>query len=114
MAKKILTVWFDQNGDLLDQWYDYGGYANPYGYKSEEGKDFHDRMEIVKFQEYARKNTRVILKSTVSGRKYSMYVDDFNDALLKKKVIDLHLEGTFRFQKKSSGQTVKLVLEDTP
>lgn len=111
MSKKPLVIWFEANGDMLDQWYNYGT-SNPQGYKSEEAKDFDDRMEIVRLQEYYRKNTRVILKSTTTGRKYSMYVDDFNDALKKKKIIDLHIEGTFRFQKKSSGQTIKLLTEN--
>lgn len=109
MSKKPLTIWFTQNGDLLEQ----ESYSNnSYGHKSEEAKDFDDRLEIIKIKEYNKRNTRVILKSTTSGRTYSMYVDDFNVALEKKKVIDLHIEGVFRFQKKSSGQTIKLVTEN--
>ena len=110
MSKKPLTIWFEQNGDMLDQGYTYTN--NAYGYKSEEAKDFDDQLEMIKLQEYYKKNTRIILKSTTTGRKYSMFVDDFNAALDKKKFIDLRLEGTFRFIKKGSGQAIKLVLGD--
>jgi len=110
VSKKPLVIWFESNGDMLTQGYSYTN--NTIGYKSEEAKDFDDRMEIIKLKEYHKKNTRVILKSTATGRKYSMFVDDFNAAMDKKKVIDLHLEGTFRFIKKGTGQAVKLVLED--
>lgn len=110
MSKKALVIWFESNGNMLDQGYAYT--SNTYGYKSEEAKDFDDRMVMVKLKEYYKKNTRVLLKSTTTGREYSMFVDDFNAALDKKKFIDLHLEGTFRFIKKGSGQAIKLVLGD--
>lgn len=108
MSKKVLTIWFDSKGNMLDQ----GSYSNNYGHKSEEAKDFDDSMEFIKLQEYRQKNTRVILKSATTGRKYSMFADDFNDVLLKKKINNLRVEGTFRFIKKGSGQAIKLVLGD--
>lgn len=111
MSKKgPLMIWFDQNGNLLEQAYGNSSYYANQGYKSEEAKDFDDSMEVIKLQEYRRKNTRVLLQSVISGRKYTMYADDFNTLLEKKKVHNLLIEGTFHFVKKSSGQAVKLVL----
>lgn len=110
MSKKgPLTIWFDQNGNMLDQGVYNAAWASNYNYKSEEAKDFDDSMEVIKLQEYRRKNTRVVLQSVISGRKYSMYVDDFNLLLQKKRVHNLLIEGTFRFIKKSSGQAVQLL-----
>lgn len=112
MSKKPLVVWFDQNGNLLEQGYTsgYSTYYSNQGYKSEEAKDFDDQMEFIKIKEYRRKNTRVLLKSTTTGRQYTMYSDDFNVLLEKKQVHNLLIQGTFHFIKKSSGQAVKLVL----
>jgi hypothetical protein len=110
MSKKALVIWFESNGNMLDQGYSWNN--NTYGYKSEEAKDFDDSMEFIKLQEYRRKNTRVILKSTTTGREYSMFADDFNIILEKKRVNNLRIEGTFRFIKKGSGQAIKLVLGD--
>jgi hypothetical protein len=113
MSKKPLTIWFEANGDMLDQGSGSNSYGSTtYGWKSEEAKDFDDRMVMVKLQEYYKKNTRVLLKSVTTGRKYSMFVDDFNAALDKKRFINLHLEGTFQFIKRGSGQAIKLVLGD--
>jgi hypothetical protein len=115
MVKKPLLIWFDSNGNMLDQAYNNSPYYTNYQrYVSEEAKDFKDRMEVIKIKEYRRKNTRVLLKSTSTGREYTMYVDDFNEALANKRVIDLHLEGIFRFVKRGSGQAVQLFLFDNP
>lgn len=111
MSKKPLLMWFDQNGNLLEQSYgtSYSSYHTNQGHKTEEAKDFDDQMEFIKIKEYRRKNTRVLLKSTTTGRQYTMYSDDFNLLLEKKMVHNLLIQGTFHFIKKSSGQAVKLV-----
>lgn len=108
MSKKPLVIWFEANGDMLDQGYGY--VSNSYGYKSEEAKDFSDHMEVIKLQEFRKKNTRVVFRSVISGRKYSMFADDFNELLSKKLVNNLQVAGTFRFLKKGSGQAIKLVI----
>lgn len=106
MSKKQLTIWFDKNGNLLTQ-----GYENTYNqHTSELAEDFHDSMQFLRIQEYHKKNTRIILRSVKSGRHYSMFVDDFNDAHFLNKFIDYHLTGTWRFIKKGTGQAVRLVL----
>jgi hypothetical protein len=107
--KGPLLIWFDQRGNMLDQAYGNSSWASNYGYKSEEAKDFDDQMEVIKIKEYRRKNSRILLKSTTSGREYTMYVDDFNALLDKKRVHNLQIQGTFHFIKKSSGQAIKLL-----
>jgi predicted ATP-grasp superfamily ATP-dependent carboligase len=107
VSKKPLTIWFNDKGDMLTQ--SSSNYGNRTD-KSEIAQDFDDRMQFVSLREYYRKNTRVILKSTTTGREYSMFVDDFNKAHKAKKFIDLHLEGTWRFIKRGDGQAVILVL----
>ncbi len=88
---------------------------NPYGksYKSEEAKDFDDRMEFIEITDFYRGADRVKIKSVTSGRMYCMFICDFNDCLKAKRLIDNHLEGTFRFVKKGVGQGIKLILPDT-
>lgn len=116
MSKKPLTIWFNDKGDMLTQ--SSSNYVSNLGNstdKSELAQDFDDRMVFVQLREYYRKNTRIILKSTTTGREYSMFVDDFNKAHKAKKFIDLHLEGTWRFIKRSNGQAIILVLpQDHP
>ena len=109
MAKKELVVWFDQNGNMLDQAYNWGANAATYGHKSEVAKDFDDSMKFLKIEEYRRKNARVLLQSATSGRKYEMFVDDFNDVLTKNRLLNLHIEGTWRFIKRGTGQAIQLV-----
>lgn len=110
MNKKPLTIWFNQNNEMADQ--GYNSTYHPSGFKSENAEDFDDCLELIKLREYNKKNTRVILKSINTGRSYTMFVYDFNNILEKRRVINLHVSGTFRFIKKGSGQAIKLVLPE--
>lgn len=115
MSKKQLTIWFDDKGNMLTQ----ASYINPsnasqYNYKSEEAKDFDDSMEYVEIREYTRKSTRIHLKSGTSGRKYSMFIEDFDLIVKANKFVNNRIEGTFQFIKRGSGQAIKLVLPKTP
>lgn len=113
MSKKPLTIWFNQNGDMLDQ----GGYntANSYGFKAEEAKDFDDQMEYEKLYEFRKRSGRVYFRSTTTGRQYTMYLDDFNELIKAKRFNNNRIEGTFHFVKRSSGQAIQLVLpKDNP
>ena len=56
-----MLMWFDQNGNLLEQGYS-NWQNNPYGYKTEEAKDFDDSMEVLRIQgvsseEHSRSST---------------------------------------------------------
>jgi hypothetical protein len=114
MAKKPLTIWFDDKGNLLDQvrpWM-----HNPqYGRvpKSEEGKDFDDRMIYVRLHD-GRHAARCDVKSATTGREYSMFLSDFHDIITHGRLINGEIQGTFRFVKKGSGQAIKLVLPEAP
>lgn len=108
MSKKELVVWFDQNGNMLEQAYNYAGNT---GYKSEIAKDFQDTMKVIKIQEYRRKNARVFIQSTVTGRKYFMFIDEFNKVIEKDRLQNLHIEGIWRFIKRSTGQALELVMD---
>lgn len=114
MSKKQLLVWFDQKGDMLDQAANMQ-WASNYGYKSEEAKDFDDRMEYEKLYEFRRKSGRVYFRSTSTGRQYTMYLDDFHELIKAKRFNNNQIEGTFHFIKRSSGQAIQLVLpKDKP
>ncbi|NJO03870.1 MAG: hypothetical protein HC880_21315 [Bacteroidia bacterium] len=109
MSKKPLTIWFEQNGDLSEHSV-VAHLAAQYGYKSEEAKDFDDQMEYLNLSEFRRRSGRVYFKSVTTGRKYSMYLDDFNAIIKANRFNDKKIEGTFHFVKRSSGQAIQLVL----
>ena len=114
MAKKPLTIWFNQNGDMLDQGAYNASWAANYGYKAEEAKDFDDRMEYEKLYEFRRKSGRVYFRSLTTGRQYTMYLDDFDKLIKAKRFFNNQIEGRFHFVKRSSGQAIQLVLEEKP
>jgi hypothetical protein len=111
VSKKALIIWFNDKGDMLEQALPTYYQRNPtYAqYKSEEAKDFDDQMEFVKIHDWAHGNARAVFKSTVTGREYSMYIQEFNKLLEEKKLIDLRIEGTFSYLKRGSGQAIKLI-----
>lgn len=109
MSKKIPIIWFESNGDMSDQTV-VAHLAPQYGYKSEEAKDFDDQMEYVEIQEFRKRAGRAYFKSTTNGRRYTMYLDDFNALIKAGKFNHNQIEGTFHFIKKSSGQAIQLVL----
>jgi hypothetical protein len=114
MAKKQLIIWFDQNGNMSDHSV-VVHLAPQHGYKSEDAKDFDDRMEYENLSEFRRRSGRVYFKSVSTGRRYSMYLDDFNALIKAKRFNNNQIEGTFHFIKRSSGQAVQLVLpKDNP
>lgn len=113
MAKKQLLVWFDDKGNMLDQSAS-ASWASSYGYKSEDAKDFDDRMEYTNLHEFRRKSGRVYFKSVTTGRQYTMYLDDFNALIKEKRFNNNQIEGKFHFVKRSSGQAIQLVLKDNP
>lgn len=115
MSKKQLIIWFDNNGDMLSQAGTAANMARYGNHKSEEAKDFDANMEYISIQSYYRKESRAIFKEVSTGRKYSMFLDDFDRAIKAKRFIDNRIEGTFQFLKKGTGQAIKLDLpKDKP
>ena len=122
MSKKQLMIWFDDKGNMLadaQSFTDMQRYATQiispfYTYKFEEAKDFDDELEFVKIQDYRRGNARVYLKSVVSNRTYSMFIDNFNEVILAHRFTNNRIAGTFHFSKKGAAQTIILVLPKKP
>lgn len=113
MSKKVLQIEFDSNGNLMDQAWGVSQ-TNNNGRRLETAQDFDDRMEYVKIISFHKRETRAYFKSITTGRQYSMYIDNFNECILAKQFIDNHLQGTWRFIKKGTGQTIKLLLPPKP
>ena len=107
MSKKLLTIWFDSNGDMLVRYYGTGYHGVVC--KSEEGKDFQD--EMIYDHIYNGAVSRVYFKSATTGRKYNMFLDQFDLAIKDNQFNDNRLKGTFRFEKRGQAQAIKLVLE---
>lgn len=111
MSKKILTIWFDSSGNMLHRaatWMVNNAHSR--GLVSEDGEDFTETFIFDSFYEY--KASRVIFISKKSGRKYSMFLDDFGDALKLKKFQNNEISGRFRYVKKGQAQGFKFILTD--
>ncbi len=112
MNKKPLTVWFDDQGNLLT--YASKWERKTYHAKSEEAKDFKDTMEYISMWDGGTNASRVKLKSAKSGREYTMFLDSFNEVILAKRFVDNAIDGVFRFLKRGQAQSIELVLPQKP
>lgn len=109
MSNKVLTVWFDVKGNLLDH-APHKRYASHLNYLSEEASDFDDRLTYVEIAAWGGKAARVYLKSTRTGRQFSMFMDDFHNIIIAQRFNNNQIEGTFHFVKKGNAQAIKLLL----
>lgn len=80
----------------------------PPGSKTEVGNDFTEEMTYSHM--YHSSKPRVWLTSS-KGRKYCMFIDDFDEVIKANKFVDNKISGTFRFAKRGTAQSIKLVLE---
>lgn len=122
MARKALIVWFDDKGNLLQEAGSFDdmmryvnspvtSYSSVYStYKHEEAKDFPDTMNYVSMYDRYRGNARVKLKSDVTGREYTMFLEDFDKVIKAQRFNNNQIQGDFHFQKKGMAQTIQLVL----
>lgn len=122
MSKKALIVWFDDKGNLLQDAGSFDdmmryvnspatSYANVYStYKHEEAKDFPDTMNYISMYDRYRGNARVKLKSDITGREYTMFLDDFDKVIKARRFINNQIQGDFHFMKKGMAQVIQLVL----
>lgn len=106
--KKPLIIWFDDKGNLLDRSYKWNHSSN----KSEEARDFSERLEFVKFDSYGA--GRADFKSISTGRHFGMFFDDFEDVIKNHLFNDNVIEGTFKFVKKGVAQGIKLIIQKAP
>lgn len=110
MSKKLLTIWFDSHGNMLE-------YVSPhivkynnssYNYKSEIGEDFNDNFVFDGIVDY--KTAKIVFKSKATGRKYCMFLSDFSDLMKLNKLQNNEILGKFRFVKKGQSQGFKFIL----
>lgn len=107
--KAPLTIWFDSKGNMCDAGSDC--MKGNTDYKSEPNDVFSDSLE---FEEMSTYYPRVWLKSTMSGRKYCMFLGDFENVLKNKLFNDNLIKGNFTFTKKGQAQGVKLLIAKAP
>ena len=100
-------VYFDNNGDLLHALY---GYIQRQGnYKEEDNHVFVDRME---YSGYG--GSHIYFKSQMTGRKFHMFLSDFDKMMKQKLMQNNAIEGEFTFTKKGRVQGVRMILPPVP
>jgi hypothetical protein len=115
VSKKILSIAFDDKGNLIDQvtrWM-LSPHSN-YVLKYEDAQNFKDELVYDRIVDYSRGSARVYLQSANSGRKYSMFVTDFHDVIKAEAFQNNRIIGEFRFVKRGSAQAVTLIIEKAP
>ena len=108
--KKPLRILIKSNGDMLDYATSYG--TNNPNYSYIDAVDFTDRLEFSHMWGY--RAGRVSFTSLNSGRIYYMFLSDFEAAIKARKFVDNILDGEFKFVKKGTAQSVKLILQKAP
>jgi hypothetical protein len=104
MSKKILQIWFDNKGKMLERATEW----NTSNCFSEPGEPFNDLLTFQDFYEY--KSPRVLFKSKATNKTYCMFLDAFKDIIKLKKFNNNQVSGTFTFTKKGQAQGIKLQL----
>lgn len=108
-AKKgIFKVYFNNDGDLLHRLF-YYQQNNPGSYKEEDNHVFSDRLEYCGYF-----GSHISFKSTMTGRKYHMFISDFDKLMKAHKMQDNIIEGDFTFCKKGRVQGFKMILPPAP
>jgi hypothetical protein len=102
VSKKLLEMSFDQNGNLLMFSYSYGSA------KTEPGNDF---SEVMTYDHMYHSSKPRVWFTSSQGRKYCMFIDEFDEVIKANKFVDNKITGTFRFEKRGQAQAIKLVLE---
>jgi len=105
MTVKIIDfqVSFDSNGNLNRNDHDSGF--------KQKNSIFNDTLEYIGYLK-ARPGGNSYLQfiSIFSGRKYHMFISDFNDVILAKRFVDNKVFGNFYFVRKGNSQGIKLIL----
>ncbi len=108
-AKGVFKIYFDDKGDLLHRLYGWQMQQNPSQYKEEDNHIFTDRLEYVGYY-----GSHISFKSLMTGRKYHMFLSDFDAMMKAKKLEDNIMEGEFTFTKRGRVQGFKMVLPKQP
>lgn len=105
MTVKIIdfNVSFDLDGNLNRNDHDSGF--------SQKNCIFPDILEYIGYLK-ARPggNSYLLFKSINSGRKYHMFISDFNDVILAKRFVNNQIVGDFYFIRKGNSQGIKYIL----
>jgi len=113
-------VAFDKDGNLMETYWEPpdpskpppSWTTGPKGLKYEPNCIFSDTFEFVRC--YPTKGSaHFLFRSLNTGRKYSMFLSDFEDVMKGKRLIDGHkLQGEFTFCKRGISQGVRMIIED--
>jgi hypothetical protein len=106
-TKGVFKVYFDSNGDLLHRLYYWQQQQG--NYKEEDNHVFTDQLEYTGYF-----GSHISFKSVMTGRKYHMFLSDFDAMMKAKKMRDNLIEGEFTFTKKGRVQGFKMILPPKP
>jgi hypothetical protein len=98
-------VVFSDKGDLAWNSRTSGYYAPP-NFKTEKNHPYSDSLE---YTGYA--GSHILFTSLNTGRKYHMFMSDFDEAVKAKAFINNQLVGIFCFCRKGTKQGIRLILE---
>ena len=103
-------VAFTSNGDLCSHSHPYMKSLN--GYVWETNKVFTDTLDYDSFFACTSGNSRIVFKSLTTGRKYGMFMTDFDEVLKARLFVNNKIIGNFCFCKKGSAQGIRLIFEE--
>jgi hypothetical protein len=110
-------VSFDKDGNLTRQYLEPPNANNTNSWRvnrtgfNEPNCIFADNLTFVRC--YSTQNSaHFVFQSLKNGRKYSMFLSDFEDILKARKLLDGHrIQGEFVFCKKGNSQGIRLIIE---
>ena len=111
---KDFEVSFDQDGNLMRDSIDVSYIASYNGF-NQKNSISPDTLEYIGYLT-ARKggNSYIQFQSLNSGRKYHMFISDFNDIVLEKRFINNLVAGDFYFCRKGHSQGIRLIFDIDP
>lgn len=109
---QVFDVAFTDKGDLCDcgaKWMQEPGYVGKF--KWEKNKVFPDTLVYDTYYPSKGGNSHIAFISAHSGRKYEMFMSDFDEAIQEKLFIDNKLVGLFTFCRKGVSQGIRVFFE---
>lgn len=103
---KALQIAFDGSGNLINR---INRWMKSSSIRTEENSVFDDKLEYLSYEPAGKGgDSKILLKSLNSGRKYCMFMSDFHEIMRNKLFINHAIEAKFTFCKKGSSQGIKL------
>lgn len=103
-------VAFTLNGAMCDHLYSYMKLPeNIHGYEWVTNHIFEDTLEYYGYQSAEKGDSRILLKSLSSNKRFNMFMSDFDKIVKEKKFNDNKIVGSFYFFKLDSRQGVQLI-----